>query len=84
MVMVKSINLPGRLVLSYFEQGDPEGPPVLLLHGVSDSCRSFAPLLRHLPPSLHVFALSQRGHGDSGAQDQGTVLRILPLTWTPS
>jgi pimeloyl-ACP methyl ester carboxylesterase len=38
---------------------------VLLLHGVTDSWRSFELVLPHLPPSLHVFALSQRGHGDA-------------------
>ena len=38
---------------------------MLLLHGVSDSWRSFEPVLPHLPASLHAFALSQRGHGDS-------------------
>src|SRR4051812_47258375 len=65
MVKTKSMDLPGRLTLSYIEQGDPAAPPVMLLHGASDSCHSFTPLLPHLPPSLHVFAISQRGHGDS-------------------
>jgi non-heme chloroperoxidase len=65
MVGTKLMNLPGRPTLSYIEQGDPAGSLIVLLHGVSDSCHSFAPLLSHLPPSLHVFAISQRGHGDS-------------------
>ena len=39
--------------------------PVVLLHGVTDSWRSFEPVLPHLPASLRAFALSQRGHGDS-------------------
>jgi non-heme chloroperoxidase len=65
MVRTKSMDLPGRPTLSYIEQGDPAGVPIVLLHGVSDSCHSFAPLLPHLPPSIHVFAISQRGHGDS-------------------
>ena len=64
-VRAKSIDLPGRPTLSYVEQGDPAGVPIMLLHGVSDSCHSFAPLLPCLPPSLHVLAISQRGHGDS-------------------
>jgi non-heme chloroperoxidase len=65
MPATKFVDLPDRLRLSYVEQGDPTGHPVVLLHGVSDSCRSFGLLLPHLPPSLHVFAISQRGHGDS-------------------
>ena len=51
--------------LPYVEQGDPAGVPVVLLHGVTDSWRSFEGVLPHLPESLHVFALTQRGHGDA-------------------
>ena len=65
MSATKFVDLPDRLRLSYVEQGDLTGHPVVLLHGVSDSCRSFGLLLPHLPPSLHLFAISQRGHGDS-------------------
>jgi pimeloyl-ACP methyl ester carboxylesterase len=59
------IDLPNGIRLSYAEQGELSGLPILLLHGVTDSWRSFAPLLSHLPPSLHAVAVSQRGHGDS-------------------
>jgi len=61
----KSIALPTGVTLPYVEQGDPAGVPVILLHGVTDSWRSFDLVLPHLPPSLHVFAVSQRGHGDA-------------------
>lgn len=67
----KSVTLPNGVKLSYAEQGEPSGIPVLLLHGVSDSWRSFEPVLPHLPASLHAFALSQRGHGDSGRPAAG-------------
>src|SRR4029453_13019550 len=63
--VVKSVELPGRVTLSYVEQGDPSGVPMVLLHGVSDSWHSFEPVLPHLPGSIHAFALTQRGHGDS-------------------
>ena len=45
----------------------PSAPrcPSSLLHGVTDSWRSFEPVLPHLPRDLHVMALSQRGHGGS-------------------
>ena len=62
---LKSIALPTGVTLPYVEQGDPRGMPVILLHGVTDSWRSFELVLPHLPPSLHAFALSQRGHGDA-------------------
>jgi non-heme chloroperoxidase len=63
--VVKSVELPDRVKLSYVAQGDPSGVPMILLHGVSDSWRSFEPVLPHLPASIHAFALTQRGHGDS-------------------
>lgn len=59
------IELPSGIELSYVEHGDPLGVPVLLLHGITDSCRSFERVLPRLPDSIRAFALSQRGHGDS-------------------
>jgi len=53
------------IVLSGARAGDPDGQPVVLLHGYSDSWRSFLPLMRELPRSLCLTALSLRGHGDS-------------------
>ena len=61
--MSKSVELSSGVRLSYAEQGS--GLPVVLLHGVTDSRLSFEPVLPYLPSSLHVFALTQRGHGDS-------------------
>jgi non-heme chloroperoxidase len=63
--VVKSVELPNRAKLQYVEQGNPSGIPVVLLHGVTDSWRSFEPVLPHLPDSIHAYALSQRGHGDA-------------------
>jgi pimeloyl-ACP methyl ester carboxylesterase len=62
---VKSVVLRNKVRLQYVEQGDPSGVPVVLLHGYVDSWRSFERVLPRLPASLHVLALSQRGHGDS-------------------
>ncbi|HEX5635125.1 MAG TPA: alpha/beta fold hydrolase, partial [Gemmatimonadales bacterium] len=73
--MVKSIELRNHLRLQYVEQGDPAGTPVLLLHGVTDSWRSFEPVLPHLPSSLHAFALTQRGHGDAARPPAGYATR---------
>ena len=61
----ESIELQTGVTLSYVEQGDPKGIPVILLHGITDSLRSFENVLPLLPDSIHAFALSQRGHGDS-------------------
>jgi len=68
---VKSVELPNRATLQYVEQGRRGGLPVVLLHGITDSWRSFEPVLPHLPDSLHAFALTQRGHGDSSRPASG-------------
>lgn len=58
-------------VLDYVEQGDPRGIPVVLLHGYTDSWRSFEPLLPLLPHRVRAIAISQRGHGDSDRPSAG-------------
>lgn len=63
--VVKTINLPGRVRLEYAEQGNADGVPVIFLHGITDSWHSFESVLANLPSSIHAFAISQRGHGDS-------------------
>jgi non-heme chloroperoxidase len=64
-VEIKSVDLATGVRLEYAEQGDPDGVPVVLLHGVTDSRRSWEPVFPHLPSSIRAIALSQRGHGDS-------------------
>lgn len=68
---IKSIELPNRVKLQYVEQGDPAGVPVILLHGITDSWRSFELPLVYMPPSIRAFAISQRGHGDSDRPRSG-------------
>ena len=64
-LIVKYAELANGLRLSYAEKGTNHGTPLILLHGIADSWRIFEPLLAELPESVHVYALSQRGHGDS-------------------
>lgn len=63
--IIESIEVRDGIELPYVEQGSPSGTPMLLLHGITDSWRSFEPVLPHLPHDVHVFALTQRGHGDA-------------------
>jgi pimeloyl-ACP methyl ester carboxylesterase len=57
--------------LEYVEQGPADGIPVIFLHGVTDSWRSFELVLARLPATVHAFAVSLRGHGDSSRPDIG-------------
>jgi pimeloyl-ACP methyl ester carboxylesterase len=61
----KRIKLATGVELAYVEQGNPAGVPVIFLHGITDSWHSFEPVLPHLPHTIHAFALTQRGHGES-------------------
>lgn len=66
-----TVSLPTGVRLEYTERGDPRGIPVILLHGFTDSWRSWDLASPHLPSSLRVFALTQRGHGGSDRPEAG-------------
>src|SRR5262245_22659895 len=61
----KTLRLPDGRAFEIAEQGAPGGTPVLLLHGITDTWRSFEPVMPWLPGDWHVVSLSQRGHGGS-------------------
>ena len=76
--MKKHVSLEGRVRLAYVEQGQRGSPVVVLLHGYTDSSYSFSRLRPFLDPSrYHVFALDQRGHGDSQRPDDGYAMDDL-------
>lgn len=60
-----SAMLPGGVRLEYAIQGRGPRTPVIFLHGVTDSWRSWAGVFANLPLDMPVYAPSQRGHGDS-------------------
>ncbi|TNC71296.1 alpha/beta fold hydrolase [Rubellimicrobium roseum] len=59
------VDLGNGITLPVREQGDPNGPPLILLHGNTDSWRSFEPVLPFLPARLRAIAITMRGHGDA-------------------
>ena len=69
--VMKSVELPNGVAIPYAEQGDTSGYPVVLLHAIADSWRSFESVLSDLPESIHAFALTQRGHGDASRPAKG-------------
>jgi pimeloyl-ACP methyl ester carboxylesterase len=71
MFRVQSMELATGVRLPYVEHGDPAGLPVVFLHGVTDSWRSFELVLPQLPPAIRAVALTQRGHGDAGRPATG-------------
>jgi len=69
--MQKFVSLPTGVRMEYVESGPANGVPAVFLHGVTDSWRSFERVLPLLPPTMHAFAVSQRGHGDSSRPRSG-------------
>ena len=69
--LIQSAALSTGVTLPYVEQGDRAGVPVVLLHGYSDSWRSWELLLAELPDDVHAFAITQRGHGDADRPADG-------------
>jgi non-heme chloroperoxidase len=62
---IRTRHLRTGVSVQYRETGDVDGAPLILLHGFTDSLRSWRPFTDALPPSLRVFAVTQRGHGDA-------------------
>ena len=54
-----------RLRLHYVDWGNPEAPPLLMVHGGRDHCRSWDWLPQSLKKRYHIIAPDLRGHGDS-------------------
>jgi pimeloyl-ACP methyl ester carboxylesterase len=53
------------LRLHYLDWGNPEAPPLLLLHGLQDSAALWSTFAESMRDAFHVIALDHRGHGDS-------------------
>jgi pimeloyl-ACP methyl ester carboxylesterase len=61
----KTVALPDGVTLAYVSLGPAAGPPVVLIHGYTDSARDWVPLLPYLSPRLHLILVDIRGHGGS-------------------
>jgi pimeloyl-ACP methyl ester carboxylesterase len=55
----------GALSFNYARTDDDGAPPILCLHGVTRRWQSFLPLIPALALRWQVYALDQRGHGQS-------------------
>lgn len=60
----------GPIRTSYLDWGG-EGPPLVLLHGLTTSGETWTLVARLLADRFHIYALDQRGHGESDKPDQG-------------
>ena len=66
-----NIFISQRLRLHYTDWGNPDAPPLLLLHGGRDHCRSWDWVAAELRQDWHIIAPDLRGHGDSAWSPDG-------------
>ncbi|MET0545674.1 MAG: alpha/beta hydrolase [Caulobacterales bacterium] len=60
-----------RLRLRYVDWGNPDAPPLVLVHGGRDHCRSWDWAAQELRKDWHVIAPDLRGHGESDWSPDG-------------
>lgn len=53
------------LKFHYLDWGNPQKPPLVLLHGVGQTCHTWDLFAAAMSPHFHVMAFDQRGHGDT-------------------
>jgi pimeloyl-ACP methyl ester carboxylesterase len=56
-------DLPGGYRVHYREDGDPNAPLLVLLHGFADSFTTWDGWVRELKPQFHIISLDFPGHG---------------------
>lgn len=61
-----------RLRLHYVDWGNPDAPPLLLVHGGQDHCRNWDWVAERLRGEWHIIAPDLRGHGDSQWSPDGS------------
>ena len=72
--ITRRVQLATGVTVPYLEQGDPQAAAVLLLHGWVESSACFDRLLQAVLPTVRVFAMDQRGHGDADKPADGYAL----------
>lgn len=60
-----------RMSMHYVEWGNPSSPPLLLVHGGKDHCRSWDWVAEQLSKDWYVIVPDLRGHGDSDKSPDG-------------
>ncbi len=59
-----------ELLLNYVEIPS-DGPPLVMLHGLTGTWQGCTPFFPYMTPQYHVYACDLRGHGKSGRIDEG-------------
>jgi pimeloyl-ACP methyl ester carboxylesterase len=57
------MDLPGGLHVHYRDQGDPQGPPIVMIHGFSASLQAWEPWVARLGDRYRIVTLDLPAHG---------------------
>jgi pimeloyl-ACP methyl ester carboxylesterase len=69
------VKLKTGIKMHYAAQGDADGIPVVLLHGITDSWYSWSRVLPQIDKKYRLYALDLRGHGDSDKPASGYAMK---------
>jgi pimeloyl-ACP methyl ester carboxylesterase len=68
---LKEVSLKTGVTLQYAEKGNPNGIPLIFIHGYTDSWKSFSETLPAISPKYRSLAITLRGFGDSFKPESG-------------
>ncbi|MGI5874646.1 MAG: alpha/beta fold hydrolase [Bacillota bacterium] len=71
------VELSTGIKMAYVEMGQADGDPVILLHGHTDSSRTWSMTAQELAKDFHLYILDQRGSGDTEAPDNRAYSTLL-------
>lgn len=72
----KSVLLPTGIRMAYMECGNPQGKPLVMIHGFSDSSRIWRSVMQEMGDNYHFYAVDLRGFGLSDKPEQ----RVYTIT----
>jgi pimeloyl-ACP methyl ester carboxylesterase len=64
-----AVDLSNGERLAYIDTGPRDAPPLVLIHGYTDSARDWAPIAPLLMPQFRLIIIDLRGHGASAKPD---------------
>ena len=65
----QSVELDTGIEMKYVEMGNPDGEPLVLIHGMTDNSRGWSLMAPHLADEFHMYIPDLRGHGDTDKPD---------------
>lgn len=67
----KAVELSTGINMRYVESGPSNGEPLILLHGMNDSSRTWSLMLPYMGNKHHIYIPDLRGHGDTDKPTSG-------------